>query len=67
MAPAKAVLWLDRLIWALIYGGLFSVVIGLASFSRDEVLAWSLIVAGACVTATGAVLVWVRSRARENG
>ena len=67
MAPAKVLLWVDRLIWSLIYGGLFSVVIGLATFSRDEVLAWSLMAAGGVLAAVGVVLVWFRSRLRENG
>ena len=67
MDSAKVLQWVDWLIWSLIYGGLFSVVIGLATFSRDEVLAWSLMVAGGCLTVAGVVLVWFRSRLRENG
>ena len=64
---AKVLLWVDRLIWSLIYGGLFSVVIGLATLSRDEVLAWSLMAVGGSLAAIGVVLVWFRSRLRENG
>jgi len=67
MASAKAIAWLERLIWILIYAGLFTLVLGLATRSREAALAWSLMVAGALVAAIGFALIWVRSRVRENG
>lgn len=62
MASARTLAWLDRLIWSLIYGGLFAVVLGMASLSRHAAAAWSLIVAGGCAVVAGGVLIWVRSR-----
>ena len=36
MASPRAVAWIERLIWTLIYGGMFTAVIGLATRSRDR-------------------------------
>lgn len=65
MATPRTVAWIERLIWTLIYGGLFTAVIGLATRSRDETTGWSLVILGALVAGVGAVLVWVRSRLDE--
>jgi len=62
MASPRTVAWIERLIWTLIYGGMFTAVIGLATRSRDGTTGWSLIVLGVLVTAVGVVLIWVRSR-----
>jgi hypothetical protein len=62
MASAKAIAWVERLVWILVYGGLFGVVLGLATRAEDAVTGWSLVVAGGCIAAAGAVLIWVRSR-----
>jgi hypothetical protein len=62
MASARATAWLERLIWILIYGGLFSLVLGLATRVREAAIGWALIVGGAIATAAGLVLIWVRSR-----
>lgn len=51
---------LHKLIWALIYGGLFVFVTGLAV--GEAALAWCLRIAGGVLVAAGALLVWVRSR-----
>ena len=67
MASPRTVAWIERLIWTLIYGGMFTAVIGLATRSRDGTTGWSLIVLGAVVTAVGALLIWVRSRLDKNG
>jgi hypothetical protein len=67
MASARALAWLGRLIWILIYGGLFSLVLGLATRVREAVIGWTLIVAGAVIAATGVVLIWVRSRFDQTG
>ena len=53
---------LDVLIWVLIFGGLFAVVLGFASRSGAPATGWTLMVFGACVAAAGVVLIWVRSR-----
>jgi len=65
MASAKAIAWVERLIWILIYGGLFGVVLGLATRPQDPAVGWSLLVGGACVAAVGVVLIWVRSRMQQ--
>ena len=60
MTPQKA--RLDRLIWVLIFGGLFAVVLGFASRAVAPATGCSLMILGGCVCATGVVLIWVRSR-----
>ena len=62
MAPAGMLAWIDRLVWTLIYGGLFTLILGLAALPVHAVASWSLIVAGAVLVAAGVVLIWVRSR-----
>ena len=53
---------LDRLIWILIYGGLFAVVLGYASRASAPTTGWTLMVVGGSLSAVGVVLIWVRSR-----
>lgn len=67
MVTRRTVVWLERLIWTLIYGGLFTAVIGVATRSQDAATGWSLIVVGAIVTLAGVVLIWVRSRIDRTG
>ena len=62
MASEKALLRLEWLIWILIYGGLFALILGLVILQAAPAGAWSLIVLGGCVAAVGVVLIWVRSR-----
>jgi hypothetical protein len=67
MATERTIVWIERLIWTLIYGGAFTAVIGLATRAQDEVLGWSLIVIGVCIAAAGVVLVFVRARLSRPG
>jgi hypothetical protein len=67
MPSAKAIAWIERLIWVLVYVGLFAIVLGLATLSRSAVAAWSLITVGGVAAAGGVVLVWVRSRLNAAG
>ena len=53
---------IGRLIWVLIYGGLFGVGIGVALERAGESYGWTVIGAGMVGIAAGCVLVWVRSR-----
>jgi hypothetical protein len=53
---------LDVAIWVLIFGGLFAIVLGVASRPVAPAAGWSLMVIGGCVAAVGIVLIWVRSR-----
>ena len=67
MPSAKAVVWVERLIWILVYVGLFALVLGVATLSRSATAAWSLITMGSVLAAGGVVLLWVRSRLDEAG
>ena len=60
--PAKPHARLERWIWILIYGGLFLLILGIATGRVDEVLGWSVAVPGVVLAAVGVVLIYVRSR-----
>ena len=62
MASAKTIAWIDRLVWTLIFGGLFTLVLGLAVLSRSAGAGWSLVVVGGVLVIGGVVLIGVRSR-----
>lgn len=69
MASARLLARLDALIWVLIYGGLLTLVLGIASHGHTAVGGWSLSVLGAVAAIAGVVLIVVRSRlsqARES-
>ena len=65
MATKKTLARLDTLVWLLIYGGLFAVIIGLASHGEARVAGWSLVVLGGVTAVAGVVLIFVRARLRE--
>jgi hypothetical protein len=65
MASARTLAWIDALIWFLIYGGLFAVVLGIATHGVHTIAGWSLGVLGGIATAAGVLLIGVRSRLRE--
>lgn len=55
----------EKLVWILIYGGMLSAMVGLwtmPSDPTDNPLALGLALVGGTLVATGAALVWVRSR-----
>lgn len=60
--PAKPYARLEGWIWALIYAGLFAVVLGIATGRESTLLGWLLVVPGTVLTVVGAVLIYVRSR-----
>ena len=60
--PAKPHATLEKWIWILIYGGLFLLILGIATGRTDATLGWIMAVPGAIVAAVGAVLIYVRSR-----
>jgi hypothetical protein len=62
MASLRTIARIQNLIWVLIYGGLFCAVLGFATRPGAPVTGWSMMVVGACITAAGVVLIWVRSR-----
>ena len=65
MTTPRALKRLDNLIWALIFGGLFTLVLGIASHDETVIGGWSLSVLGVIAAAAGVVLIYVRSRLRE--
>jgi vacuolar-type H+-ATPase subunit I/STV1 len=65
MASARTLAWIERLVWILIYTGLFMVVLGMASLPGQAATGWSLIAVGAVLAIAGVVLIWVRSRLRQ--
>jgi hypothetical protein len=67
MATGRTIAWVERLVWILIYAGLFTFVIGLATRPQDAATGWSLIIVGAMVAVVGVVLIWVRSRLDKTG
>jgi hypothetical protein len=56
---------LEKLIWILIFGGLFALSLGLFVERQDMALGWGLVIAGGMASAVGVVLVWVRSRMND--
>ncbi|MES2612261.1 MAG: hypothetical protein V4679_18555 [Pseudomonadota bacterium] len=62
MAAKQTLERMHLLIWALIYGGLLTLVLGLATARADEELGWALCAAGGALAAVGVVLIGVRSR-----
>jgi hypothetical protein len=65
MASARALAWVERLAWILIYGGLSAVILGLATGGAHRMAGWSLGVPGGIAVAAGIVLIVVRARLRE--
>jgi hypothetical protein len=62
MASPRALAWIERLAWILIYGGLFAVILGMVAGDVHLVAGWSLGVLGAMAVAAGVVLIYARSR-----
>jgi hypothetical protein len=52
----------DIIIWVCIYGGLLSIVAGLALSNVSSSLTWALGAGGSLVTVLGIVLIYIRSR-----
>jgi VIT1/CCC1 family predicted Fe2+/Mn2+ transporter len=53
---------LQTLIWVLIYGGLLTLVLGIATARSDGAVGWTLGVVGGLAAAAGVVLIAVRAR-----
>lgn len=65
MASRSTLDRLHRIIWVLIYGGLLTLVLGIATGRTDEDLGWTIALAGAAVAAVGVVLIAVRARLQQ--
>lgn len=66
MAGARAIAWVERLVWILIYGGLLLIILGIATGGTHLIAGWSLGAIGSVATAAGVVLIWVRSRMQQD-
>lgn len=64
MASQRAVQRLHKLIWVLIYGGLLTLVLGIATARTQGPLGLVLQVVGGGLTAVGVLLIFVRARMR---
>jgi hypothetical protein len=62
MTEERTLARLDVLAWSLIYGGLFTLVLGIASHGRTAVGGWSLSVLGAAAAVAGIIVIVVRAR-----
>ena len=60
--PPKPHARLEKWIWILIYGGLFVMILGIATGRNDAALGWAIAVPGGIVAAVGFALIYVRSR-----
>ncbi|HEX7890719.1 MAG TPA: hypothetical protein VF522_15265 [Ramlibacter sp.] len=65
MPSARALKRYDNLVWALIFGGLLVLVLGIASHDEAAIAGWSLTVVGGMAAVAGIVMIFVRSRMRE--
>ena len=65
MATSQNLQRLHKLIWVLIYGGLLTLVLGIATSRTDGALGWSLAAGGGVAAAVGVALIAVRARLRE--
>ena len=52
---------LHKIIWALIFGGLLTLILGIFVEKTDVAIGWMMIAAGSVMTVVGAVLIYVRS------
>lgn len=56
---------LEKLIWTLIYGGLLTLLVGLYMGRRQAGSGSALVAVGVALAVVGVVLIYVRSRLRE--
>ena len=62
MASARTLARIEAWVWVLIYGGLLTLVLGLALRRADGGWGDALALGGLVLAVAGAVLIWVRSR-----
>ena len=66
MAAPSTLQRLQKLIWVLIYGGLLTLVLGIATARTDAATGWVLMVVRGVVAAVGVVLIAVRARLKTD-
>lgn len=60
--PKKPYARLEAWIWVLIYGGLFLLILGIATGRSEPALGWSIALPGVALALVGVVLIYLRSR-----
>ncbi len=65
MASARTLAWLDRAVWTLVYGGLLTLVLGIATGGSHRIAGWSLGTVGGIAAVAGVLLIWVRARLHD--
>jgi hypothetical protein len=65
MASKKTLMWVQRLVWIYIYGGLLSIVLGIFLARADMTLARIIQGVGSVFVVAGVALIYVRSRLKE--
>ena len=65
-ATSRTIVRLQTLIWVLVYGGLLTLVLGLAVGRIDELLGLWLAVGGGITAAVGFFLIYIRSRMKAD-
>ena len=53
---------LHKAIWALIFGGLLTIILGIFVGKADDSVGWTMVAAGGLMTGAGAVLIYIRSK-----
>jgi len=66
MATPTTLKRLQALLWVLIYGGLLTLVLGLATRRLEDALGWALIIGGGLAAGAGFTLIVVRSLLKED-
>ncbi len=67
MASRRLLKWLDVAIWVLVYGGLLTAILGIATSQQAQVLGTWLGFAGGLAALTGFLLILFRARLGEEG
>jgi hypothetical protein len=65
MASRKTLIWVQRLVWIYIYGGLLAIVVGVFLARTDMTLARAIQAVGGLFVVIGVALIYVRSRLKE--
>ena len=56
---------IDKLVWVLIYAGLFISGLGIWYMEHHLAIGWTLVLVGGALIVLAAFLIWVRSRRTE--
>jgi glucan phosphoethanolaminetransferase (alkaline phosphatase superfamily) len=65
MTSKKNLMWVQRVVWICIYGGLLSIVLSIFLARSEVTLARAMQAVGAVFVLIGVILIYVRSRLKE--